>query len=103
MAWPILWTADTFFKVYREPDILNPSKRVKISRSVIYSTMLVTPLLLASNTLFCNWLDKNSASLNKVFPAKTVSLRFKNSYTIKCVFQNTPPFVIVPATTDKEL
>lgn len=58
VAWPILWTADTFFKVYREPDILNPAKRVKISRSVIYSTMLVTPPLLASNTLFCNWLDK---------------------------------------------
>lgn len=57
VAWPVLWTADTLYKVYREPDLLDVHKRVKISRAVIYSTMLLTPLLLASNTLFNKWLE----------------------------------------------
>lgn len=58
VAWPVLWTADTLYKVYREPDLLNPQKRVKISRNIIYSTMLLSPLILLSNTAFCVWLNK---------------------------------------------
>lgn len=57
VAWPVLWTADTLYKVYRETDLLNPQKRVKISRGKIYSTMLLTPPILLSNTLFNIWLD----------------------------------------------
>lgn len=64
VAWPILWTADSFLKVYKEPDILNPAKRVKIPRAVIYGTIFLTPLLLASNTLFCRWLDKKLRKFN---------------------------------------
>ncbi len=58
VAWPVLWTADTLYKVYQEKDLLNPAKRVKISRGVIYSTMLCTPLLLWSNTGFTAWLNR---------------------------------------------
>lgn len=58
VAWPVLWTADTLYKVYQEKDLLNPQKRVKISRGVIYSTMLLSPLVLLSNTAFCAWLNK---------------------------------------------
>lgn len=56
VAWPILWTADTFIKLNKTPDLLNPHKRVKISRLRVYATMFVTPLLLASNTCFAWWL-----------------------------------------------
>lgn len=52
VAWPILWSADTLFKVYQTPDFLNPQKRVKISRATIYATMALTPLILLSNRLF---------------------------------------------------
>lgn len=58
VAWPVLWTADTLYKVYQEDNLLNPQKRVKISRNVIYSTMLLSPLILLSNTAFCAWLNK---------------------------------------------
>ena len=58
VAWPVLWTADTFWKVYQEPCLLDPQKRVKISRGVIYRTMLCTPPLLLSNQVFWFWLDK---------------------------------------------
>ena len=58
VAWPVLWTADTLWKVYQEPCLLDPQRRVKISRGVIYRTMLCTPPLLLSNGLFAYWLDK---------------------------------------------
>lgn len=57
VAWPVLWTADTLYKVYKEKELLSPQKRVKISRNVIYSTMLLSPFVLISNTAFCGWLD----------------------------------------------
>lgn len=56
VAWPILWTADTFYKLAVSPDLLNPNKRIKISRWVIYGTMLATPALLLSNWIFDKWL-----------------------------------------------
>ena len=56
VAWPILWTADTFKKLAQTPDLLDASKRVKISRARIYATLLATPLLLLSNRLFDKWL-----------------------------------------------
>ncbi len=56
VAWPILWTADTFNKLADAGDLLNPSKRVKISRARVYGTMLLTPFILLSNRLFGWWL-----------------------------------------------
>ena len=52
VAWPILWTADTFIKVAQAPDLLNPTRRIKISKDHIYSTMLLSPLLVLSNRYF---------------------------------------------------
>ncbi len=57
VAWPILWAADTLCAIYREPDLLNPEKRVKIPRSTIYRTILCTPPLWLSNRLFAYWLN----------------------------------------------
>ena len=64
VAWPMLWTADTFAKLAQTPDLLNPKKRVKISRTRVYLTMLVTPAILGSNHLFCIWLDHKLKKLS---------------------------------------
>ena len=63
VAWPILWTADTFCKLAAEPDLLNPAKRVKIPRSRIYFTICVTPLIVLSNALFDGWLTRKLRAL----------------------------------------
>ncbi len=63
VAWPILWTADTFNKLANEPDLLNPAKRVKIPRSRIYCTMCATPLILFGSTLFDVWLTRKLKNL----------------------------------------
>ncbi len=63
VAWPVLWTADTFYKLANCTDLLDVSKRVKISRSRIYLTMCVTPFLLISNRIFAGWLTHK---LNKL-------------------------------------
>ena len=58
VAWPVLWTTDTLYKVYREKDLLNPARRVKIPRKVIYRTMFLSLFLLPSNRLFSRWLQR---------------------------------------------
>ena len=58
VAWPILWTADTLFLLAKETDLLNSSKRVKIARNTIYFTLLCTPALWLSNTVFSSWLNR---------------------------------------------
>ena len=63
VAWPMLWTADTIAKLAQTPDLLNPRKRVKISRSRVYATLLLTPFILASNSVFENWLHKKLKAL----------------------------------------
>ncbi len=57
VAWPVLWAADTLNKLEQEPNLLNPARRVKISRQRVYGTMLATPPLLMFNTLFDGWLN----------------------------------------------
>ena len=57
VAWPMLWAADTLYKIHQEPDLLNPQKRVKISRAIIYFTLLLTPPLWLSNRCFTAWLQ----------------------------------------------
>ncbi|MBO7605755.1 MAG: squalene/phytoene synthase family protein, partial [Elusimicrobiaceae bacterium] len=58
VAWPVLWTADTLHKVSQSTDLLDVYKRVKISRATVYFTVLCTPLLFLSNTMFSLWLTK---------------------------------------------
>ena len=57
VAWPMLWTADTFAKLAQTPDLLNPQNRVKISRLRVYATMFITPTILLSNRLFSLWMN----------------------------------------------
>ena len=65
VAWPILWTADTFNKLAACPDLLNPQKRVKIPRVTVYFTLFITPLLLMSNTFFATWLTRKLNKLSR--------------------------------------
>ena len=57
VAWPVLWAGETLNKLSEELNLLDNTRRVKIPRSRIYATMLLTPPLLASNLLFNKWLD----------------------------------------------
>ncbi len=56
VAWPVLWAADTLQKLSQEKNLLDPAVHVKIPRRFIYGTMLATPPVLVSNSLFNNWL-----------------------------------------------
>lgn len=65
VAWPVLWAADTLRKLSEERDLLNPARRVKITRYRIYTTMLLTPPLLISDTLFSSWLKHKLKALER--------------------------------------
>jgi len=65
VAWPILWTADTLYKVAQTPDLLDVQKRVKIPRSTIYFTLACTPALWLSNTFFATWLARKINRFSK--------------------------------------
>ena len=56
VAWPVLWAADTLNKLEREQNLLDPGHKVKIPRSRIYATILLTPPLWGSNAAFNTWL-----------------------------------------------
>ncbi len=64
VAWPILWTADTFLKLHRAPELLNAQKRVKIPRRTIYKTLFLTPFLLISNSFFNGYLTHKLSKLS---------------------------------------
>ena len=64
VAWPILWAADTLNKLEQASNLLDPAVRVKISRTRIYGTMLITPFLLLSNHLFDGWLTSKLSARN---------------------------------------
>lgn len=65
VAWPILWAADTLYKLHQTRDLLDVKKRVKIPRSTIYLTMLCTPPLCLSNCIFDMWLNYKLQKFNK--------------------------------------
>ena len=62
VAWPVLWAADTLNKLEREKNLLDPIHKVKIPRSRIYTTILLTPPLWCSNTAFHCWLKSKLPS-----------------------------------------
>lgn len=64
VAWPILWTADTFYKLVQAPDLLNPTRRIKISKKRVYSTMMMSVLFVVSNRYFEKTLMAKLAQLH---------------------------------------
>lgn len=70
VAWPILWTADTFLLLAKEPELLNPAKRVKISRNRVYLTLLCTPALWLSSSIFSRWLNRKISRINQLISQK---------------------------------
>ncbi|MCR4820589.1 MAG: squalene/phytoene synthase family protein [Elusimicrobiales bacterium] len=51
VIWPVYWSEDTFAAVAKA-NVLDSSRRPKISRRRIYSTIMATPPLLVSNMAF---------------------------------------------------
>ena len=64
VAWPMLWTADTFYKLAQAPDLLNPTRRIKISKKRVYSTMMKSVLFVVSNRYFEKTLMAKLAQLH---------------------------------------
>ncbi|MFH1619657.1 MAG: squalene/phytoene synthase family protein [bacterium] len=52
VIWPIYWAMDTLALAAESSSLLDPSRKTKISRNRIYSTILGTPDTLVSNTAF---------------------------------------------------
>lgn len=52
VAWPVLWSLDTFFLLASCKNLLDPSKRQKIPRKTIYLTILASPLFCVSSHIF---------------------------------------------------
>jgi farnesyl-diphosphate farnesyltransferase len=77
--WPLLFALRTLSVVYHSPELLHPTHPIKISRSVVYRTMLVSLACLMSSTLFTAYyhairsrlasqLDKTTAPPNRILP-----------------------------------
>jgi len=52
VAWPILWSLDTFLLLAQAKNLLDKTQRVKIPKKTIYMTMLLSPFFCLSNTAF---------------------------------------------------
>lgn len=61
VAWPVLWAADTLNKLSAEPNLLDHTRKVKISRARIYGTIALTPFILMSGAIFNRWLESKNA------------------------------------------
>ncbi|WP_424245809.1 farnesyl-diphosphate farnesyltransferase [Elusimicrobium posterum] len=64
VAWPVLWTYDTFTLLKNAENLLEGAKKVKIKKRNIYFTIILTPLYLISNRLFTKALKKRLAKIN---------------------------------------
>lgn len=52
VIWPVYWAMDTLAEIAKARHLLDPSRRTKISRRRIYSTILRTPATLSSDMAF---------------------------------------------------
>ncbi len=52
VIWPVYWAMDTLAEIAKARHLLDPSRRTKISRVRIYSTILRTPATLSSDMAF---------------------------------------------------
>ena len=66
VAWPMLWAADTLFAIYKELNLLDIQKRVKIPRRTVYATLLLTPPIWLSNRCFTTWMKHKIRKFKKL-------------------------------------
>lgn len=52
VIWPVYWAMDTLAEIVKARHLLDPSRKTKISRTRIYSTILRTPATLSSDMAF---------------------------------------------------
>jgi farnesyl-diphosphate farnesyltransferase len=55
--WPHLFALRTLEHIYQADDLLNPQATVKITRREVYSTMILTTLLVFSNRMLTRYYE----------------------------------------------
>lgn len=66
VIWPIYWSLDTMAKVLESDNLLEPNNKVRIPKSTIYRTMLLTPFMFFSNALFKRGMKKRIEKIKKL-------------------------------------
>ena len=66
VAWPVLWSLDTFTLLADSKNLLDKTQRVKIPKKTIYLTMLLSPLFCLSNSAFNMLINRKVKRLKMV-------------------------------------
>lgn len=66
VAWPVLWSLDTFYLLALAGNLLDGSKLQKIPRKTIYLTMLASPLYCFSDTIFKRIVEQKIANIKRI-------------------------------------
>jgi farnesyl-diphosphate farnesyltransferase len=66
VAWPALWCLDTLFLLATAKNLLDKTQRVKISKKIIYLTILASPLYCLSNSLFTLAIKHKAAKIKNI-------------------------------------
>lgn len=61
--WPHLFAIRTLDRIYHADDLLNPRATVKITRREVYFTMVLTSVLVCSNSLLTRYYERLRSSL----------------------------------------
>lgn len=66
VAWPVIWSLDTFLLLANSKNLLDKNKIQKIPKKTIYLTMLTSPLYCFSNTIFKKLIKKKTEEVYKI-------------------------------------
>jgi farnesyl-diphosphate farnesyltransferase len=66
VAWPVLWSLDTFYMLAASDNLLNAEAKPKISKLNIYLTMLASPLYSFSSTIFRTLVNYKALKVKKL-------------------------------------
>ena len=66
VAWPVLWSLDTFYMLAASENLLDKTQHVKIPKKTIYLTMLLSPFFCCSNFIFKQLVNRKIKQLKKV-------------------------------------
>ncbi len=66
VAWPVLWSLDTFYLLALAGNLLDGSKKQKIPKKTIYLTMLASPLFCMSNKIFERIVEQKIANIKRI-------------------------------------
>lgn len=66
VAWPVLWSLDTFYLLALADNLLDPAKKQKIKRKHIYRTMISSPLYCLSNASFKKLVEKKTKEIKEI-------------------------------------